>query len=54
MDQEDVWPDGEEESSRRRIGWNHGGVREHWLKTINRNRVHLITNLEAEELAPPL
>ena len=41
-------------SSRRRISWNHRGVREHRFKTINRNRVRPITNLEAEELAPPL
>ena len=41
-------------SSWRRISWNHRGVREHWLKTINRDRVHLVTNLEAVELVPPL
>ena len=41
-------------SSRRRVSWNYRGVRKHGFKTIHRNGIHLLTNLEAEELAPPL
>ena len=41
-------------SWRQRIICNYMGVRKHWFKTIDRDRIHLLTNLEAEELAPPL
>jgi len=41
-------------SSRRRISWNHRKVRKHWFKTIDRDKIHLLTNLEVKELAPLL